>query len=251
MPRRSNLAAPLSVDALNRRVAAAHYRLLEPSDYFTYDQLNGLTSACDGASNTTTSGTYDGVIPGRVSNTGVLAELVIGRLGWSISAYALCANRLDGLAAVMSAPISRAYEERSQPRFAVDSKLRHSRLRRSRARDDRQLCDWLAVLELVQHLPLFDATQQGGFFDEADLALALALHGQGGRAFTNRLRPDAARRLGARLADRRNAEDLGTAFGLSADAVAPTVDQWYQDLRNNMQREMTFDVLPERLTQGT
>ena len=59
------------------------------------------------------------------------------------------------------------------------------------------------------------------------------------------------RRLGARLADGRNADDLGTAFGLSADSVAPTVDEWYQDLRNNMQREMTFDVLPERLTQGT
>ena len=61
----------------------------------------------------------------------------------------------------------------------------------------------------------------------------------------------ATRRLGARLADGRNADDLGTAFGLSADSVAPTVDEWYQDLRNNMQREMTFDVLPERLTQGT
>lgn len=42
---------------------------------FTYDQLNGPTSAYDAASNTTTSVTYDGVVPGRVSN---IAESVNG-----------------------------------------------------------------------------------------------------------------------------------------------------------------------------
>ena len=187
----------------------------------------------------------------ELANPGVLAELVIGRLGWSLSAYALFANRLDGLSAVMSAPINRAYEERSQPRFATDSRLRHSRRFQDRARETiDSYANWLIALELVQHLPLFEPGQRGGFFDEADLVLALALHGDRGRAFTNRLQPQAALRLGARLADERNRAHLSAALALPADSVVSTVDQWYQELRSNMQREMSFDLLPERLTQG-
>jgi hypothetical protein len=119
---------------------------------------------------------------GRGSNI-ELGALCLGRLGWSLTAFALYCGRLDAISAAWQATIIGTYDLEHPIPILADSRLRHATLvSRDASVTYLDYHGWLADRELVKvRYPMF-FVELDGLFAEADFLLALLTQQVAGRA---------------------------------------------------------------------
>lgn len=170
--------------------------------------------------------------------------LVVGRLGWALTAYALHCGRLDGLCAAWRAIPPPRYEDETPTPVLADPSLRHADAfdrDAGKAYDDYR--SWLAGRELVgARYPLF-AAELDDVFAEADFLLALraeAAHRYG--VYSHGFTRATVARFRGRLGDGAFRAGLASLFGVAElEAALATA---YESVKTNPHR---FDRPPTQL----
>lgn len=172
--------------------------------------------------------------------------LIVGRLGWALTAYALHCGRLDGLCAAWRAVPPPRYEDETPTPLLADPSLRHADAfdrDAAKAYDDYQ--SWLAGRGLVgARYPLFVA-ELHEVFAEADFLLALraeAAHRYG--VYSHGFTRATVARFRGRLDHGAFRAGLASLFGVGVTELEATLATAYGSVKANPHR---FDRPPSHL----
>jgi hypothetical protein len=177
---------------------------------------------------------------------GVVGTLVLGRLIWSLSAYAISCERLGGLAAAWRATSDPRHEEDIPNPLLADPSLRHADLYgRSADRAFEDYRSWLSEQRLLaDRYPLFLA-ELDVVFAEADVLLALLSASATARdVYSHGLTAHTVHRFRARLAQPHRRGELATLLGVAQDDLDSVLADAYQRLRTDQRH---WDSPPAQL----
>jgi len=181
----------------------------------------------------------------------ISAVVVLGRIVWSLATYTLSCRRLDALVALASVgTLPRYYDERPVLPVIDDRSYRYpAALGGNAGHSYRNYQEWLATRELVRERLAYLAVALELTFGEADLLLALRMHGQNrGRTYSGGMRNNIVRRLALRFRDRRQRQYLAEFFGVHDAALDELVDGAYVALEHD--RDLMAPDLPARMLGG-
>jgi hypothetical protein len=162
--------------------------------------------------------------------------VVVGRLIWASSAYALHCDRPHAIAAARRAS-GRSPFENGFIRILSSHHLRYPEALDGSARSSyAHYRDWLAGRELVREgYPMFNADVHG-LVAEADLLLALCMASERNGVYSEGLERDTVERLRGRFLDATQRRELAELFGVEESELEATAEGLYAKLRRNEQR---------------
>lgn len=140
----------------------------------------------------------------------VAAVPVIGRLVWTLTAFALQCDRPAALVALARARIRVPFDDEVQPVVALTALRYPDALRGNAGVAFADYRDWLSGLDMLESHPLFRAELEDALL-EADLVLAMCTSRFRNRIYSHGRTRNTVRRLTARLDDaaqRQALEDL-------------------------------------------
>lgn len=177
--------------------------------------------------------------------SGVTGTLVLGRLVWAVTAYALSCERLDGLAAAWRATTDPRHEEDVPAPLLADSSLRHADMYgRSADKAYEDYLAWLSEQEIVaQRYPLLLA-ELDLVFPEADVLLALLTATTRGRVYAHGLTAQTVMRFRGRAAQAHQRAQLAALFGVPDANLEVVLTSAYQSLETEPRH---WEQPPEQL----
>lgn len=141
----------------------------------------------------------------------VAAVPVIGRLVWTLAAFALHCDRPAALVALARARVRLPYDDDVQPVIALTALRYPDAFGQNAGIAFADYRDWLSQLDVLEQYALFRAEVEAALL-EADLALAMCTSRFRGRIYSSGRTRDTVRRLTARVDDAAQRQALEELF---------------------------------------
>ena len=150
---------------------------------------------------------------GRSEHTarGVAAVPAVGRLVWTLAAFALHCDRPAALVALARARIRVPFDDNVTSVIALITFRHPDAFAQDAGVAFNDYHDWLSALDLLEHCPLFRADLDAALL-EADLVLAMCTARYRTRIYARGHARDTVRRLTARVADTTQRRTLEERF---------------------------------------
>ncbi len=154
--------------------------------------------------------------------------VVVGRIVWAATAYALHCGRLDAVAASSRALVRvPSNDNQTVPLIALMSLRYPEALGGHAGRSFDDYREWISSLDLVlERYPLF-AAELDTAFAEADMVLALRAALKRGRVYSRGLDAETVRRFALRARDAQHRGSLAEAFATTVDELEQVLEQAY------------------------